>query len=281
MIRSLSVTFAFAVIVATIFMWWTSPDFLSAQTRRELAPVQATAERNVREPTALPTPIWFNRIGIVAGHSGIATYGRTKGQVDPGAVCDADGFTEASVTMNVALKVKSILEGRGFTVDLLEEFDLRLENYKSAALISLHADSCQIFDDGFNHSGFKNAYPINRMTVRDQDMRLDQCLRDNYHALTKLDYKPSEITPDMTEYHAWKLISPTTPATILELGNLHYDRDLLQNRTSEVAVGIVNGLLCYLQPTGQATTLPPPPTRAVVPSPTPVVVPTDLTTPQP
>ncbi|RMF52000.1 MAG: hypothetical protein D6749_06145, partial [Chloroflexota bacterium] len=42
-LRAISLTFAAAVMAATIFMWWTSPDFLPTQARRDLAPVQATA----------------------------------------------------------------------------------------------------------------------------------------------------------------------------------------------------------------------------------------------
>ena len=255
-LRALSLTFAAAVIVSTIFMIFTSPDFLSAGTRKELGQVRATAQSIAAAPTALPTPVWFNRVGVVAGHSGIATYGTTRGNVDTGAVCD-DGFTEASVTMKVAQQVVAALQGRGYTVDLLQEFDLRLDDYQAAAFISLHADSCEKFDDGFNHSGFKLAYPVDRLTVRDQDLRLSDCIRDNYGPVTGLPFTPGGITDAMTRYHAFHLslghpgIASTTPGLILELGLLSYDRDLLQNHSDKSAKGIVNGLLCYLDPRGQ------------------------------
>jgi N-acetylmuramoyl-L-alanine amidase len=252
-IRSLSVTFAAAVIVATIFMWWTSPEFLSAETRRGLAPVQATADRIDKVPTSIPTPFWINRVGILAGHSGLWTLtGQQKTEHDPGTVC-TDGFTEGEVTLKVAKQVATLMQGRGFSVDILEEYDPKLQNYKAAVLISLHADSCQVFDDGFNHSGFKPAYPIERFTIRDQDLRLDECIRQNYAASTGLEFKPAEITVDMTKYYAWHRIASSTPASILELGNLHYDRDLLQNHTDKLAEGVTRGLLCYLNPIGQAT----------------------------
>ncbi len=265
-LRSLIVTFAAAVIAATIFMWWTSPDFLSAGTQRDLAVAQATAERREVTPTALPTPIWFNRIGIIAGHSGIAAAGTTKGNVDPGSVCP-DGFTEASVAMNTALKVAALLRGRGFTVDLLEEWDAKLEGYQASALVSIHADSCENFNDGYNHSGFKSTYPTERYTARDRDMRLDACIRQNYGSVTGLPFQPASITEDMTKYHAFHQIAPSTPAVILELGFLSYDRDLLQNHTDRLAEGIFNGLRCFLEPTGQPTQ--PASPRVPVPSPTP------------
>ena len=253
-VRSLAITFAAAVIAATIFMWWTSPDFLSARTQQNLALViaQATAAPRDAIPTAIPTPPWFNRVGVIAGHSGIATYGPTKGTVDPGAVCP-DGFTEASVTMNVARQVVAALQGRGYTIDLLQEWDLKLDGYQAAALMSLHADSCENFQDGFDHSGFKSTYPTERYTSRDSDLRLDACIRQNYAAATGLKFQPGNITVNMTNYHAFHQIAPSTAAVILELGLLSYDRDLLQNHTDKLAQGIVNGLLCYLEPTAQPT----------------------------
>jgi N-acetylmuramoyl-L-alanine amidase len=267
-LRSLIITFAAAVSAATIFTWWTSPDFLSAGTQRNLAVVvaQATSERNAATPTALPTPVWFNRIGIIAGHSGIATYGPTKGNVDPGTVCP-DGFNEASVAMSVARQVVAILRGRGFTVDLLEEWDAKLDGYQAAALVSLHADSCENFNDGYNHSGFKSTYPTERYTSRDRDLRLDACIRQNYASSTGLQFQPGSITVNMTKYHAFHQIAPSTAAVILELGFLSYDRDLLQNHTDKLAQGIVNGLLCYLEPATQPTAMAS--VQAPAPSPTP------------
>lgn len=246
-IRSLIVTFAAAVIVSTIFMWWTSPDFLSASVQKGLAPAQATAARREVTPTGLPTPIWFNRIGVVAGHSGVR-----NGQTDPGAVCP-DGFNEAGVVMNVAQRVVATLRGRGFTVDLLEEFDDKLDGYQAAAFISLHADSCENFNDGFNHSGFKSTYPTERFSVRERDERLNTCVRENYAAITGLPFTAGSITRNMTEYHAFRKMAPSTPAIILEVGMLSYDRDMLQNHTDKLAQGVVNGLLCFLNPVSLAT----------------------------
>ena len=154
-LRALVLTFAAAVTVATIFMWFTTPEFLSAQTRQVLGPVRATAEHSEALPTAIPTPFWFKRIGVVAGHSGNATYGSTKGNVDSGAVCP-DGFTEASVTLKVAQQVVAQLQGKGYDALLLDEFDLRLDNLQAAAFISLHANPCDNYNDGFNHRDRKS-----------------------------------------------------------------------------------------------------------------------------
>lgn len=251
--RSLIVTFAAAVVASTVFMWWTSPDFIAAPVRGALAPVQRTAERSAATATALPTPPWFNRIGVLAGHSG------KRGENipdDPGAVCP-DGFYEAAVTMNVAKQVVALLQGRGYTVDLLEEYDNnRLNGYQAAAFISLHADSCETFNDGFSHSGFKVTYPTNRFTARERDEALNNCVRENYAGVTGLPFTPGSITENMTQYHAFRKIAGSTPGVILELGFLSYDRDLLQNRSDRVAQGIVNGLLCFVEPVAFATNQP-------------------------
>ncbi|MBX3063278.1 MAG: N-acetylmuramoyl-L-alanine amidase [Anaerolineae bacterium] len=236
--RSITVTFAAAVIVATIFMWWTSPDFLPSRTRNQLAPVQATARPVLATRTPVPTPIWFNRIGIIAGH-----YGNDSGTVCP------DNYTEAEVTLAVSQKLVAMLRGKGFNVDLLEEFDDRLAGYQAAAIISLHADSC---DPEFG-SGFKNAYPILREAIREQDIRLDECVKTNYAAITNLEFLPNQITPAMTEYHAWRQIAQTTPANILELGLMAADRQLLEKNQDLLATAIYNGIMCFLEPKALAT----------------------------
>ncbi len=272
--RSLILTFAAAVIVSTIFMWFTTPDFLSARTRQDLALVRATAASSTIVPSTSLPPVQYHtkRIGILAGHSGVATEGRTRGNVDPGTVC-SDGFTEASVTMNVARQVVISLQGRGYSVDLLEEFDPRLYGYEADVFLSMHADACENLNDGFSHSGFKNIYPSARFTVRDQDVRLNDCLRTAYGANTGIPFTPTVITEDMKFYHVWSLLAPTTPASIIELGNLYYDRDLLEHQTVKAAAGIVSGLLCYLQPAQPPTSQPSTPAatsaNGLVPTPTP------------
>ena len=259
-IRALLIVFAVSVMVATIFASFTANDALSMQTQQGLAIAQATQEQVAVVPTALPTPVWFRRVGIIPGHSGINP---TSNLPDPGAVCP-DGFSEGSVTMKVAQQVIGGLRGRGYTVDQLDEWDSRLVGYDAALFLSIHADSCTNFNDG-PHSGFKVVNPENRVTVRDADLRLVGCLRDYYGQATGLQFSGWTVTANMYDYHAFHQITQRTPAAIIELGFLYYDRDLLQNHPDTAAQGVLNGLLCFLDPKSQITATPPPTATASTP----------------
>jgi len=128
-----------AGLVATIVAWWTPTQFLNDNVQRELGgnPGGATAlPEATLPPTAVVTPNWLRRIGIVSGHRG------PQVPPDPGAVCP-DGLTEAEINFAVAQGVVAELRARGFQADLLDEFDPRLDGYQAAALVSIHANTCR------------------------------------------------------------------------------------------------------------------------------------------
>ena len=193
-------------------------------------------------PYALPTPEGTResngdspraqlRIGIVSGHWGN----------DSGAVCP-DGLTEMEVNLTIASLVQQKLSQEGFTVDLLKEFDPRLQGYRAQALLSIHADSCQYIND--QATGFKIA-PALGSSQPERTARLTACLKERYAARTGLSYHNS-VTPDMSSYHAFSEIDPDTPAAIIESGFLNLDREILTQQPELIAQGIVDGLLCYL-----------------------------------
>jgi N-acetylmuramoyl-L-alanine amidase len=266
MSQSMVVVAAAAVLIATIFTFWTPASFLSDETREGLRPAYATLNAQ-SPPTPIPTPIWMRRIGIVSGHWGPYP---TTGRSDPGAVCP-DGLTEAEVNRSVAQLVVQQLSGRGYDVDLLDEWDPRLSEYQAAVLLSIHADSCHQFDLP-GATGFKVAPPASRTSTRADDLRLRDCLVEKYALISGLPLHPS-LTRDMTEYHSFGEISPVTPAAIIELGFLYEDRDILENRPDLLAEGIVSGLLCFLENT------PPTPLPELTPWPTAIATPTPLETP--
>jgi N-acetylmuramoyl-L-alanine amidase len=167
-------------------------------------------------------------IGIVAGHS----------NNDSGAVCP-DGLTEAEVNQAVAEAVVRALNRHGATVDLLQEFDHRLSGYQADAFISIHTDSCEVDLSGFKVASLEGG--------SDASQRLADCLWERYGAVTSLPPQPNTITYDMSRYHAFREISPSTPAAIIEIGFLKGDRAFLTGHPDRAADGIVAGLDCFLQ----------------------------------
>lgn len=180
-------------------------------------------------PTAADGPV---RIGVVAGHW----------PDDVGAVC-ADGLTEVEITYQVADRIVRALLAAGYDAELLAEFSPKLNGYRAAALISIHADACNVPEA----SGFKVAR-VSASYVPDVEDRLVQCLSDRYAERTGLTFHRNSITFDMTEYHAFYEIEPQTPAAIIEVGFMAADRWLLTRRQDLVAQGIVDGLICFLEP---------------------------------
>ena len=76
--------------------------------------------------------------------------------------------------------------------------------------------------------------------------RLTTCLVDRYMAATGLKFHANSITTDMTEYHSFSEIDPNTIAAIIETGFLNLDRTYLTTHTDQVADGIVQGILCFV-----------------------------------
>jgi len=222
-----------AAIAATIFVAATPASFLSPDVSQILAEAVTYAE-------ATPTPAWptatsrpLLTIGIVAGHWG--------NNNDPGAVCQ-DGLTELQVNQDIAARVQQQLIEKGFNVDLLEEFDTRLDGYRALALVSIHADSCQYINS--DATGFKVAPSANNDRP-ESTARLVRCMKHHYREITGLQLHNS-ITADMSSYHTFSELDADTPAAIIETGFLNLDRQILTQQPDLIADGIVKGILCYI-----------------------------------
>ncbi len=185
-------------------------------------------------PAVTPTPR-VPRVGIIAGHAGS----------DSGAICE-DGLQEVAVNLAIAEQVVELLAGFGWHVELLEEFDVRLNGYEADALLSIHADSCNVP----GKSGFKVARAESSY-IPDPEDRLVDCISEHYAAATGLAFDPFTITYDMRRYHAYYEIDPSTPAAIIEVGFLLEDRELLTERPEVVAQGVAEGLLCFVAGEGR------------------------------
>ena len=242
-------------VVGTFGLAMLNANQAGGQSATPVAAPVATATRPVG-PTLAPTlaatatsaaPVWtfiagqpagrprHIVIGIVAGHWGN----------DSGSVCP-DGVTEQQVNLNIARQVAEKLKSFNYEVDLLQEFDSRLNGYRADVLLSIHADSCDPIDAFPPASGFKVARSVASAIPNTED-RLVGCLKDEYAAATQLPFHANSITRDMTSYHSFAEVSLDTPAAIIETGFLFLDYNLLVKQSNLPAQGIINGIQCFLK----------------------------------
>ena len=232
-IKSISTVVTVAIIVATVFTAAMPGSLFSGELTARLAEaLRAKEQSEANWPTATPRP--KPPIGIVVGHWGDSD--------DPGAICP-DGLTELSINEEIAALVQKELATEGFDVDLLEEFDSRLESYQALALISIHADSCKYIND--QATGFKVAASAYNPRP-ERTARLEACLVNRYARATGLE-EHAGITEDMSGYHAFDEIGEDTPAVIIETGFMNLDRQILTQNSDQIASGIVDGILCYIR----------------------------------
>jgi N-acetylmuramoyl-L-alanine amidase len=230
------VAFAIAFVTGLMGLWRPAQVVALAP-----APVQTFAPSfipiSTATPSATPTPL-PPLIGLLAGHSGGA---------DTGAVCP-DGLREVDITTDVAARAKTILETRGYRVDILAEFDKRLDalkrDYAPAAFLAIHVDSCVDYA-----SGYKVARAANSAIPAEED-RLVRCVSAAYGAATKLEWHEGSITRDMTHYHALDEIDPRSPGAIIELGFMGSDKIILKTRRDAMALAIADGLVAFLRGEG-------------------------------
>jgi N-acetylmuramoyl-L-alanine amidase len=241
-LRTLLIVGAAGVLVSTIFSLWTRPTFFTEEFRAGLNQVQATQLVINIQPSPLPTDVHEVRIGIVAGHSGHPQ--DPSFESDPGAVCD-DGLTELQINEAVAREVVTALRRDQYTVDMMEEFDPRLEGYQADVLVSIHTNDCQ--DYGLEATGYNAASASSRQTTHGLDERLLNCIVAQYGATTGLP-RHTGITFDMTDYHTFGEVAVDTPTAIIELGFMRNDRDFLLGQQTLIAQGIANGIRCFLRP---------------------------------
>ncbi len=197
-----------------------SGESLSARIHKQV-PARPVVQRFVQTPGPL-------HIALIAGHM----------NHDSGAVCE-DGLTEADINLKVAHNVVTNLEARGIRAEIYAEFDPRLQGYGGTALISIHADSCDYFND------FATGFKISGSPFTDSS-QLSICMENEYQSATSLTYHANTITDDMRNYHAFREISPGVPAIIIEIGFMNLDRELLTTNAHMPVEGIVDGVVCFL-----------------------------------
>ena len=133
---------------------------------------------------------------------------------------------------------------QGFTVDLLKEFDPKLQQYNGLVLVSIHNDSCNYIDN--SSTGFKVAPSLSARSQPENVTHLTECLTDRYQKDTGLRLV-NDITDDMSTYHSFEEINGATPSVIIETGFMNLDRELLTKTPEKPAQGIVDGIMCYIR----------------------------------
>lgn len=224
------ITYAF--LFATLFTLFTPDNLFSGQMLNRVFEAWQANPTTMAPVATEVVSAEINRIGIVSGHW----------KNDSGAVC-SNGLTEEQVNLRIASLVQQKLAAEGFQVDLLEEFDARLSQYKAIALVSIHADTCDFIDD--SATGYKVAAALDS-AYPEKASRLTMCLVDRYGKATGLQFK-SNTTIDMTSYHAFGEINTETTAAIIEAGYLNLDQQILTQKPDLIAQGIVDGLLCFIR----------------------------------
>ena len=230
-IRILQTVFSVAILLATLSVAF-SPKMFSSNLNSLISGWLTTRPDN---GTVAVSTQWTGKpIGIVSGHWGNGN--------DPGAVCP-DGTNEHDVNLKIASLVRQKLEARGYQVDMLQEFDSRLDGYNAEVLLAIHTDTCDVIND--QATGFKVAASTYSHDTNLAN-RLTACLVSYYSKITGLKSNPGGITENMTDYHAFRAVNPATTAAIIETGFLNLDRDILVNHPDVIADGIVSGLVCFV-----------------------------------
>lgn len=232
-VNAFTSTLGIAILLATLFTAWTPSSLFTSNLEEQLR-LMLTPQAGPNAVTTIQPQL---RIGIVAGHTGN----------DSGAVClDGNGqvdLKEVDVNLKIADLVQKSLVAKGYQVDLLNEFDTRLNGYRAVALVSIHNDSCEYINE--EATGFKVAASLETRDVN-RAQRLTACLTDRYQRITGMTFHSGSITSDMREYHAFSEIDPNTITAIIETGFMNLDREILTKYTDRVAEGVTQGILCFI-----------------------------------
>lgn len=238
-------------LVATLLMFFVNPEYVNPAVVQglQLESDEIIAGASAGRPTPVRTPHWLRRIGIISGHRGKSA----SGARDPGAICqDEYGnsiLEEADINFAVATRVVASLEGMNYAVEMLDEFDPRLNNYRAEALVSIHANTC--YDFGEYVSGYIVAISEARPEFG-ADAFLRECIAENFGAHVPLE-RSHNLTDDMTDNHTWRKIHPLTPGMILEMGYMLADQAVLTEDPDLLARAIVDGILCFMENVNRPT----------------------------
>lgn len=192
----------------------------------------------------IPPP---KRVGLQVGHLNINELPEDQARLRTQTGGSGGGFREVDINLAVAERTAALLSARGIAVDILPAAVPR--GYTADLFLAIHCDA--VTDYGAN--GFKLArYRASALPTHDD--ALIAALRARYAAATGLPWDDN-ITRGMSGYYAYNqrlyrsVISPRTPAAIIELGFLTnpYDRAILIGNQDLIAAALADGILDYLE----------------------------------
>ena len=210
---------------------------------------QALGARPSATPTYIrvpkPTLTGPRRVGIQAGHWLTELAPPELWPLLKQTGTSWDGIKEVDINLDIAKRIKTILEAKGIAVDVLPT--TIPQGYLADAFVSLHGDG----DGKGDKSGFKMAY-VTRRTPYEQDLLLS--IKDVYKQATGLDYDSGGVTRNMLGYYAmsWfrykNATAPHTPSVIMEMGFVSndHDRELMTDKAEVVAGAIADGIVRFL-----------------------------------
>jgi N-acetylmuramoyl-L-alanine amidase len=229
-----------AGIASTLFLFFTPGEDLNTYIGN-LNPASQVIDREL-QPTLLPNE--QSRIALVSGHWGY----------DLGHTCppELNDLREIDVNLRVSTIVRDMLAEQGYQVDLLQEFSPELTDYTGLAIVAIHTDTCNYINGqatGFKVSGLgRIAYPA-------ESDNLNNCLIDRYQRRTGMSYLGNTVSSDPELFYQYGQINDYTTASVIETGYLNLDYRTLTEKTDQVARGIADGILCYINNESSTTML--------------------------
>lgn len=209
------------------------------------APAVATPSPFIRVPKPV-LPDGPRRVGIQAGHwrTDLAPLELARLVTQTGTTWN--GIREAEINLDIADRVKALLEPRGIAVDVLPT--MIPPGYVADAVVALHGDG----DGSGAKSGFKMAHSTRRTPY---EPTLLESIRSEYAAATGLAWDAAGIGRNMSAYYLFSWTrnkystAPHTPSVILEMGFVSNDHDrwLMTAKADVVAGGIAAGIVRFLE----------------------------------
>lgn len=181
------------------------------------------------------------KIALQIGHLDQANVDAELESIRRNTGTSGGGFTELEVNTMIAQETKDILEGYGYTVELLSA--AITPRYWADVFVSIHADG----STDKKASGYKVAAA--RMDQTGKADRLAALLEDAYDDFVDLPRDPN-VTRNMRGYYAfnWRRyehsIHPMTTPAIVETGFLTNagDREIIAEQPELPAQGIAEGI---------------------------------------